>query len=229
LAEAGRTVEDRLREEYFQLLPEIRRVAGHLESQINYHLLRIVNALEEHEQLVVKSRIKECDSAVDALRRRRGQEGASFDNDQPNLYTLANLNDLAGVRILVFPRRRILEVDRALREIFGSWISDPVVVGGEVLALKYYGFSEASERIRGEYQIVSMLTGLFWEVEHSAIYKPAPRLKGVVQHLGMQERTKEVLEALKAFEDQFETLIHLKHRRRLKRRRRRRRYPSPGE
>jgi hypothetical protein len=35
LAEAKRTIEDRLREEYFQLLPEIRRVAGQLEAQIN--------------------------------------------------------------------------------------------------------------------------------------------------------------------------------------------------
>jgi len=113
LAEAKRTVEDRLREEYFQLLPEIRRVAGQLESQINYHLLPVANALEEYEQLIVKSRIKECESAVDALRRR--QEGASFDDDLTPSYTLVNLNDLAGLRILVFPRKRILEVDRALR------------------------------------------------------------------------------------------------------------------
>jgi ppGpp synthetase/RelA/SpoT-type nucleotidyltranferase len=208
LAEAGRTVEDRLREEYFQLLPEIRRVAGQLESQINYHLLPIVNALEEYEQLIVKSRIKECESAVDALRRRRPEEGASFDDDQPARYTLTNLNDLAGIRILVFPRRRIPEVDRALRQIFGSWTADPVRAEGQVLALKYRGYSDASERIRGEYQIVSMLTGLFWEVEHSAIYKPAPRLKGVAQSLAMKQRTKGVFEALKAFEDEFEALIH---------------------
>jgi ppGpp synthetase/RelA/SpoT-type nucleotidyltranferase len=210
LAELGRTIEDRLREEYFQLLPEIRRVAGQLEAQINYRLLAITNSLEAYEQLLVKSRIKECESAVDALRRRRGQEGASFDNDQPTRYTLTNLNDLAGLRILVFPRRRIREVNTALREIFGSWTPDPVETEGQVLAWKYHGYCDASERIRGEYQIVSMLTGLFWEVEHSAIYKPAPRLKGIAQSFAMQQRTKEVLEALTAFEDEFDALIHLK-------------------
>jgi ppGpp synthetase/RelA/SpoT-type nucleotidyltranferase len=224
LAEAGRTVEDRLREEYFQLLPEIRRVAGQLESQINYHLLPIANALEEYEQIIVKSRVKECESAVDALRRRRGQEGASFDNDQPTRYTLTDLNDLVGLRILVFPRRRILEVDQALRVIFSSWTADPVETEGQVLALKYHGCCDVSERIRGEYQIVSMLTGLFWEVEHSAIYKPAPRLKGIAQSFAMQQRAKEVLEALKTFEDEFEALIHLKRRRR----RRRRHHRSSG-
>ncbi len=227
MAEASRTVEDRLREEYFQLLPEIRRVAGQLESPINYHLLSIANELEEYEQLLVRFRVKECESAVDALRRR--QEGASFDNDRPARYTLTNLNDLAGVRVLVFPRKRLAEVEGALREIFPSWTADPVKAQGQVLALKYHGISGASERIRGEYQIVPMLIGLFWEVEHSAIYKPAPRLKGVVKSLAMQQRTNEVLEALNAFEDQFETLIHLRHRRLLRRRRRRRRgNRSPG-
>jgi ppGpp synthetase/RelA/SpoT-type nucleotidyltranferase len=224
LADATRTVEDRLREEYFQLLPEIRRVAGQLESQINYHLLSIANKLEEFEQLLVRSRIKECENAVEALRRR--QEGASFDNDQPNRYTLTSPNDLAGVRVLVFPRQRITEVDVVLQEVFSLWTADPVEAEGQFLALKYHGFSKASDRIRGEYQIVSMLLGLFWEVEHSAIYKPAPRLKGVVKSLAMKQRTNEVLEALKAFEDQFETLIHLKHRRR--RRRRRRNLPPDG-
>jgi hypothetical protein len=110
LAEDGRTIEDRLREEYFQLLPEIRRVAGQLESQINYHLLPIANALEPHEQLIVKSRIKECESAVDALRRRI-QEGG----------------------------------------IFRSWTADHVKDDeDQVLALKYYGYSEVSNRIRGD-------------------------------------------------------------------------------
>jgi len=120
-----------------------------------------------------------------------------------------NLKDLAGLRILVFPRRRIIEVDLALRKIFGSWTSDPVEVDGEVLALKYHGYSDASKRIRGEYQIISMLTGLFWEVEHSAIYKPAPQLRRVARSISMQQRSKEVFDVLKAFEDEFESLIHL--------------------
>ena len=62
-------------------------------------------------------------------------------------------------------------------------------------------------RVRGEYQIVPMLTGLFWEIEHSTIYKPTPELKGVAQSLGMQQRTQEVLDALKKFEEEFEQLV----------------------
>jgi hypothetical protein len=58
-----------------------------------------------------------------------------------------------------------------------------------------------------EYQIVSTLIGLFWDVEHAAIYKQSPNLKG----LGpvMQEQTSAVNKALKAFEDEFERRLQI--------------------
>ena len=116
------------------------------------------------------------------------------------------MNDLAGVRVLAFPRRRLAEIDRLLRKEFDTWTSDPVEDDGEVQALKYYGYCQASNKVKGEYQVVSMLTGLFWEVEHSAIYKPDARLIGIGEHLGMLERTRDVVSAIRAFEEQFEAL-----------------------
>ncbi len=115
-----RTVEDRLREEYFELLPDIRRVAEELQTEVRHCLLPISGSLDWHERLVVASRIKECESALGALHRR--QEGATFDSDRPELYTLTDLNDLAGVRILVFPRSRLTGTDRELRQRFSSWL-----------------------------------------------------------------------------------------------------------
>jgi len=93
-----------------------------------------------------------------------------------------------------------------LRENFHTWTPDPVEDDGEVQAFKYYGYCQASDKVRGEYQVVSMLTGLFSEVEHSAIYKPDARLSGIADHRGMRERTRDVAKALKAFEEQFEAL-----------------------
>lgn len=209
MAEVERTIEDRLREEYFVLLPEIRRVVEQLEAEVRYHVLPITKGLETYERLVVKPRIKECESAVDALRRR--QEAATFDHDRPGLYTLADLNDLAGIRVLVFPRSRLTEVDEVLRNRtpFTSWNSDPVEDDGELTASTYYGYCNPSDRIKGEYQIVPMLTGLFWEVEHSAMYKPTPKLRGVTRLDEMQQRYREVLKALKAFEQEFEISVRL--------------------
>ncbi len=203
-----RTVEDQLREEYFELLPEIRRVLEHMEAEVKYRLLPIFRKLDKFERLEVSSRIKECESAVEALRRR--QQGAIFYPNPVEPYTLTSLKDLAGVRVLVFPRSRIGDVDLILRgvEAFSQWLADPVRDDGKILALKYSGyFNDASRQIRGEYQIVSVLTGLFWNIEHSAIYKPSPQLKGVARSLAMQERTKDVLEALRAFEEEFERLV----------------------
>jgi ppGpp synthetase/RelA/SpoT-type nucleotidyltranferase len=192
LGRPERTVEDRLREEYFDLLPDIRRVVDELEAEVKHCLVPISLRLDKYERLVVTSRVKECESALDSVRRR--QEGATFDSGRPELYSLASLNDLAGVRVLAFPHRRLAEADRKLRQRFPTWTAN-------------LGYCEASDRIRAEFQIVPMLTALFWEVEHSVIYKPSPLLKGVARSLEMQQRTRDVFAALKAFEDEFASLL----------------------
>jgi ppGpp synthetase/RelA/SpoT-type nucleotidyltranferase len=204
----SRTVRDRLREEYFALLPTIRLVTEDLEIEIRHRLRPISRTLDRFEQIQVTSRIKECESAVDSLERR--QEGKLF--DETNSYTLADLRDLAGVRVLAFPPSRLQEIDRSLRDIFRDvsdrpWTADPVRENDETLAFKYWGYSLASKKIMGEYQIVSALTGLFWEIEHPALYKPSPHWKGVARELAMQVRSREVLVALRAFEEEFERLV----------------------
>jgi ppGpp synthetase/RelA/SpoT-type nucleotidyltranferase len=199
-----RTPEDRLREEYFDLLPEIRRVVENLEAEVKYHVLPILRHLHRFEQIVVKSRIKDCDSAVDSLRRR--QEGLIFDAERAQDYTLLDLKDLAGVRVLAFPRSRRTELHKVLLSEFPGWDRDPFRDDPqETLGYKYSGFlDKVSNRVRGEYQIVSMLVGLFWEVEHSAIYKPTPELRGASRSLTMQQRQLDVLHSLAAFEEEFE-------------------------
>lgn len=204
-----RTVEDRLRAEYFTLLPDARRILEELEAEVRHCLLPLLNRLDKHEKLTVTSRIKDCESAVGALRRR--QEGAIFDPDRADKYSLKGLNDFAGVRVLAFPRSRWVEADVLLREHpqFALWTSDPVRIRpndkAEPLAFKYHGYCSRNMALRAELQIAPMLVGLFWEVEHSAIYKPSQQFKGVLA--GMDERTTRVYEALKDFESEFERLI----------------------
>jgi len=205
---AERTVDDRLRAEYFELLPVAGRVLEELETEVRHRLLPLSLKLDRHERLVVTSRIKGCESALDALRRR--QESRAFDMRRVDSYTLTSLPDLVGVRVLVFPRSRWIEADGGLRQLFPSWTSDPVPGGdssGEPLAFKYHGYCSASTHVRAELQVVPMLIGLFWQVEHSAIYKPSPQLSGMMQSLKMQQRTSAVIEALKAFEEEFEGLV----------------------
>lgn len=202
-----RTVEDRLREEYFDLLPDIRRVVWQLEAEIRFHTLAILRGLRSHEQLVVKSRIKGCESALNALRRR--QEFGTFDPENHESYSLLKLPDLAGVRVLAFPQSRLIEVDGVLRTTFTDWISDPVLNDqGTVLVPKYCGKClNVNTKIQAEYQVVPMLIGLFWEVEHSAIYKPAPALKGKAESEPMMNLYSDVVRALSRFGAEFERFV----------------------
>jgi hypothetical protein len=100
--------EDRLREEYFDLLPDIRRVVDELEAEVKHCLVPISLRLDKYERLVVTSRVKECESALDSLRRR--QEGATFDTGRPELYSLdttrRNLHSDALPTPLGFDRAR---------------------------------------------------------------------------------------------------------------------------
>lgn len=202
-----RTIEDRLRQEYFDLLPEIRRVAWQLEAEIRFHTLPILRILNPYEQLAVRSRVKECESSIKALQRK--QEGRIFDPDNPEKYSMLNLPDLAGVRVLVFPRDRLIGADNELRKFFADWTPDPVLgEDGLVLARTYFGHcSEVSSRIRAEYQVVPMLIGYFWEVEHSALYKPDASLRGVGESTEMKRLKAEVETALSRFEAGFEDFV----------------------
>lgn len=202
-----RSIEDRLREEYFDLLPKIRLIGQKLEAEVRYRLIPILNTLEPHQRFEVTSRIKECESAIASLRRR--QEPSIFDEEQPEKYCLTQLKDLAGVRILAFPRGLIARIDKCIKRYFDSWNADHVPgykEGDEKQALKYFGYCSPEGTIYAEIQIVPMLTGLFWKVEHEAIYKPKPEFKGIANPLEMKERTQDVLDALKAFEETFESL-----------------------
>ncbi len=67
----NRTVEDLLREQYFDLLPEIRKVIERLESEVRFHLLSVRTDLDKFEIIEVRARVKQCESALDSLRRRQ--------------------------------------------------------------------------------------------------------------------------------------------------------------
>lgn len=204
---SGRTIEDRLRSEYCDLLPHIRRIADETETEVRYLLMPVMRNLESHERIVVKSRVKDCESAIAALTRR--PEYFELGNPAREPPSLRALKDLAGVRVLAFPKRRVIEIDEALRSRFGDWTPDPIppIPGSaNFLALKYHGFCGPQCPVQAEIQLISMLIGLFWEVEHGALYKPGKRLRQIEISARMQGHYADVLRALSDFEEKFETI-----------------------
>jgi ppGpp synthetase/RelA/SpoT-type nucleotidyltranferase len=201
-----RTVEDLLRAEYFDLLPRIRLTTEEIEAEVRHLLIPILRNLESHERIVVRSRVKDCESAIGALLRRRPEYDASHEVSAAE--GLITLKDLAGVRILAFPKRRVIEIDEVLRSRFGHWAPDPVppVPGtANSLALKYHGFCQCSG-VCAEIQLLSLLTGLFWEIEHAALYKPSERLRELQISERMQTHYAEVIRTLSSFEQEFEAI-----------------------
>jgi ppGpp synthetase/RelA/SpoT-type nucleotidyltranferase len=200
-----RTAEDRLREEYFRLSPEITRVVHQLQTHVGCLLLPVTLRLKHHERVQIEGRAKECESAIGALRRR--MEGKKFLENPLRQYTLTDLPDLAGIRVSAFPRSRLEEVHKIVCDEYGEWTPDPVGAGARprILAWKYHGYCSASPCVRAELQVMPMLTRLFWQIEHGAIYKPQDRaLIGAADKLLFLERAERVYDAFDEIEDVIE-------------------------
>jgi len=205
-----RQVEDRLRAEYVDLVPSMQRTLTALLTEVNHILLSAILTLDPYEQIVVKGRLKDSESAVDALRRR--QEMGRFDVKQGESYSLTTLPDLVGIRVLAFPQRRLHVVRRILEAEprLSGWKDDHLSSTDPTqppIGFKYHGLWNTADPFRSELQIVSLLVGLFWEVEHSAIYKPTPKLQGMASSISMKDRNDAVLTALQQFEQEFDRQI----------------------
>jgi len=121
------------------------------------------------------------------------------------------LKPSAGVRVLVFPSERLNLIDELLRksDSFKSWAADPInYAKGFPQAPKYFGFCDkVSDKVQGEFQVVPMLVGLFWEVEHPAMYKPSGWAKGIENDHEMNELRAKVESSLMHFEGEFEKFV----------------------
>jgi len=190
----------------------MQRTLTALMTEVNHVLLPTILNLDRYEQVLVNGRIKGSESAIDSLRRR--QEMGRFDVDRGETYSLTTLPDLVGIRVLAFPQRRLEEVRVVLEgePRLSAWSSDHIESRDAVqppVAFKYQGFWNTDDPFRSELQIVSVLIGLFWEVEHSAIYKPTPRLQGAASSMAMKDRNDAVLRALQQFEQEFDRQIEV--------------------
>jgi len=200
-----RLVEDRLRAEYVNLLPAMKRIQVSMETEIRYLLLPTILGLDRHEQIVVRARLKDCESAVESLRRRQGW--SAFDAEHPERYSLTALRDLVGLRVMTFPGQRFRDAHRVIRRRILDWTADPIPAvdsSGPPLGQKYYGRWNPDDSIRSEVQVVPLLISLFWEVEHSAIYKPTAGTREIAASFRMRGHTAAVVSALQQFEAEFD-------------------------
>ncbi len=205
---ASRSIEDLLREQYFRLLPKIELANAHVQAQLLTFLLPFRDSMSSYERIEIRHRIKACESAVAALRIR--QEGGTFDLDRAGDYSLLNLHDLVGSRILAFPKSLATSINNEFARHSADWNQDhEYSENGEKLLFmyKYHGTLLKDNEIPVEIQIMPMLAGLFSDVEHDALYKPKEDYKGIARSLEMRIIRSEVLHVLDRFEQAFEAYV----------------------
>ena len=203
-----REIRNKLRDEYFRLLPDIKKILEEMEATISYALVSIKKKLKNHEHIELQSRVKDCENAINALR----PQGGKFLPDHAGEYSLFKLEDLAGVRVLVFPRRLMKEVDKQILMSLSGWTHKPIKrddASEEILVNKYFGYIDTKNEIYGEYQIAPMLIGLFWQVEHAVLYKPSSILKGIEDDFLIRAKREAIYAAFDEFEKRFEDIVTL--------------------
>ncbi len=201
-----REIRNNLRDEYFRLLPDIRKILEEIEATISYALVSIKKNLKSHERIALHSRVKDCESAINKLR----PQGGKFLPNQAEEYSLLKLKDLAGVRVLVFPRRLMEEVDKQISVSLSGWTPKPIKrddASEEILVKKYFGYIDNTKDIYGEYQITPMLIGLFWQVEHAVLYKPSSVLKGIEDDFLIRAKREAIYTAFDEFEKRFDDIV----------------------
>ncbi len=134
--------ESLLRQEYSDLLPELVKVQQLLDAKIRWYLKDIIFSLKKkHQRIEIESRVKDCNSAISALRRR--QQSRSFEKN--GYYSLTNLKDLVGFRILVFPPSLIKPVKKIITSKFCTWKTDHYRLEKIILCNKYHVWRKAGQ------------------------------------------------------------------------------------
>lgn len=200
---SGYKVFCKLRQEYYDLLLKMEALNKKLKLEILCALKELIVGLKPYQRIDVVSRIKECESAIRALQRRRDNEGNVFDEN--NNCSLTGLHDLVGARIFYFPLELKDEIKKLLNKKFKFWEYDPIKIGNEEIP-KFYGKIGGHE-LDAEYQIVPMLVGAFWDIEHSLYYKPHPQYKNIKDSLFLKDSYNNAIKALYEFEKKFEDEI----------------------
>lgn len=203
-----RLVEDLLHDEYYKILPNLNLARVNLEINIKHIFLSIINDLQSFERIEFHSRVKNVESAIEKLKSK--QDGKMFIQDPSNKYSLLELRDLVGIRILFFPYSLEKRILNCIQKKYSLWEKDFVTKfnsESEIMIYKYFGKIEAIEGLTCELQIMPLLFSRFLDVEHDVIYKPDPKYKGIERSLEMRKQKTKVLDQLKEFEMQFINLI----------------------
>jgi len=167
-------IEAKLLREYFDNCQIYEKIINIVKPQIEYKLIKLRFEKKPWERIDVIARVKEFASALDKLKRQR--EGRILEPTD----SLRSLNDMAALKIRVFPNIHLVSVDEIINGLFDNL--EPDHQFSEKTGEKNYEFIERlkytaelpleySINIKFEIQIVPYLLDAFMDLEHDIIFK----------------------------------------------------------
>ena len=201
-------IEARLLSEYFQNRPIYEKIVAVASAEIEHKLINLRLRKKPWERIEVVPRVKDFNSAVNKLRSHR--EGNIL---EPSA-SLDMLNDMAGLKIKVFPNAYLGDVENIIKEVFPDAEADhePKQIDndyGNVIRLKYFVtlHSEYEINTNFEIQIVPFILDAFMDLEHDIIYKPDPLLPKKQLSSLMKDHTRIVIPVLSNWSKEFSRIL----------------------
>lgn len=207
--ETQRDIEVRLLSEYFIKRPIYEKIIAVASAIIEHALIQLRLEKKPWERIEVVARLKDFNSALNKLRERKEgnilEPSASF-----NI-----LNDMAGLKIKVFPNDYLRRVEDIIISLFPSAEADhePTNIDsdyGNVIRLKYFVTLDTAYKIntKFEIQIVPFILDAFMDIEHDIIYKPDPRLPKKQLSSLMKDQTAIVIPSLRVWSKEFSRILN---------------------
>ena len=202
------SIKSQLLAEYIQTLPLYEQLVDIARTEIEYNLLPIKAKQKPWERIEISSRVKSFESAFDKL--KRSKEANIL---EPGI-TFNELNDMAAIKIKVFPNDYLKPIQKLVEKLYSGAIPDhspdrqPGVrekeYYGQVTRLKYIIKLHRKYNIdkKLEIQIVPYLLDAFLEIEHDIIYKPNAGIPKVVPSL-LEEHNPAIIDNLKSWPSRF--------------------------
>ncbi len=171
-------IRSKLLVEYYEQRPIYEKIIDVAKAQIENKFISLRLKKERWERIELTARVKEFESAFNKLKASK-EANELEPNDSFN-----ELNDMAALKIRVFPNNYLKKVHKIIMKLFDDVEEDhePKKTNGidektyyaDVERLKYFVKLKPRYQIsnRFEIQIVPFLLDAFMDVEHDIIYKP---------------------------------------------------------
>lgn len=188
--------------EYYEQRPIYEKIVDVAKAQIEYKLIKLRLKRKRWERLALTARVKEFESAFKKLKESKEA------NELKPTDSLGELNDMAALKIKVFPNYHLKAVHEIIMKLFSDVEEKHE---SKIEGLKYLVQLKPSLGInnRFEIQIVPFILDEFMDVEHDIIYKPTDltkTIKAIIKKRMEPDRSR-VISSVIDFSKTFETIL----------------------